>query len=214
MATRRRSSSQNRVSSALAALPRERADAGRADRQAIDLDPRDRRAELARWPLRQPVPVQLRHDQPARRGLARIDGVGNVSVFGAGQYAMRIWMDPQKLQARGLVPADVINAVNLQSRVDRGRTARASRRCPRQDFQYSINVPSKLDDVSEFENIIIKTDTGGQITRLQGRGARRARRAAVQPDLQAQRASRRRVSPSTSCPTPTRSTWPSASRSA
>jgi hydrophobic/amphiphilic exporter-1 (mainly G- bacteria), HAE1 family len=48
--------------------------------------------------------------------VSRIDGVGNVSVFGAGQYAMRLWLDPQKLQARKLVPADVINAVNLQSR--------------------------------------------------------------------------------------------------
>ena len=42
--------------------------------------------------------------------LARVPGVGNVNVFGVGQYAMRIWLDPQKLQARGLTPQDVIKA--------------------------------------------------------------------------------------------------------
>ena len=41
--------------------------------------------------------------------ISRIDGVGNVTVFGAGQYAMRVWLDPQKLQARNLIPSDVIN---------------------------------------------------------------------------------------------------------
>ena len=91
--------------------------------------------------------------------IARIDGVGNVAVFGAGQYAMRLWLDPQKLQARKLVPADVINAVNLQSRVDQRRAARACRPCPDgHEFQYTINVPSKLDDVSQFENIIVKAE--------------------------------------------------------
>ena len=57
---------ENRVSSALAALPESRAEAGRADDQEVDLDPRDRRAHLARRALRQPVPVELRDHQPAR----------------------------------------------------------------------------------------------------------------------------------------------------
>jgi HAE1 family hydrophobic/amphiphilic exporter-1 len=63
--------------------------------------------------------------------ISRVDGVGNVSVFGAGQYAMRLWLDPQKLQARKLVPADVINAVQPAKPPDRSRTARHSARARR-----------------------------------------------------------------------------------
>jgi hydrophobic/amphiphilic exporter-1 (mainly G- bacteria), HAE1 family len=93
--------------------------------------------------------------------IARVEGVGNVSVFGAGQYAMRLWLDPQKLQARNLVPQDVINAVNLQSR-STGAGQLGIPPVPQgQAFQYTINVPSKLDDVSQFEDIIIKADTSG-----------------------------------------------------
>jgi len=98
--------------------------------------------------------------------IARIDGVGSVSVFGAGQYAIRIWLDPQKLQARGLVPKDVIDAVNLQSRSTSAGQVGLPPVPQGQAFQYSINVHGKLDDVSEFENIIVKTDKGGRITRL------------------------------------------------
>ena len=98
--------------------------------------------------------------------LARLDGVGSVGVFGAGQYAIRIWMDPQKLQARGLVPSDVIEAVNLQSRSTSAGQVGLPPVPNGQAFQYSINVHGKLNDVSEFENIIVKTDAGGKITRL------------------------------------------------
>ena len=100
--------------------------------------------------------------------IARVDGVGNVSVFGAGQYAMRLWLDPQKLQVRNLVPQDVINAVNLQSRAT-GAGQLGIPPVPKgQEFQYTINVPSKLETVSQFEDIIIKADTSGsgRITRL------------------------------------------------
>jgi HAE1 family hydrophobic/amphiphilic exporter-1 len=100
--------------------------------------------------------------------LARIEGVGNVTVFGAGQYAMRIWLDPQKLQARKLVPSDVANAVNLQSRSTSPGQLGTPPVPAGQSFQYTLNVPSKLDEVADFENIIIKADgaAGGRTTRL------------------------------------------------
>lgn len=98
--------------------------------------------------------------------IARLDGVGSVSVFGAGQYAIRIWLDPQQLQARGLIPKDVIDAVNLQSRSTSAGQVGLPPVPQGQAFQYSVNVHGKLDDVSEFENIIVKTDKGGRITRL------------------------------------------------
>ena len=103
--------------------------------------------------------------------IARLPGVGSVAVFGAGQYAIRIWLDPQKLQARGLVPADVINAVNLQSRSTSAGQVGLPPVPQGQTFQYSINVRGKLDEVAEFENIIVKTDSGGRITRLKDVGS-------------------------------------------
>ncbi len=100
--------------------------------------------------------------------ISRIDGVGNVSIFGAGQYAMRIWLDPQKLEARKLSPADVINVVNLQSRSTVAGQVGIPPTPPGQNFQYTINVPSNLAAVAEFENIIVKTEqaSGGPVTRL------------------------------------------------
>ncbi|RTL72477.1 MAG: efflux RND transporter permease subunit [Hyphomicrobiales bacterium] len=100
--------------------------------------------------------------------IGRIDGVGNVAVFGAGQYAMRLWLDPEKMQARKLVPSDVVNAVNLQSRSTGGGQLGTPPAPVGQNFQYTLLVESKLFDPTEFENIIIKTDAsaGGRITRL------------------------------------------------
>ncbi|WP_026608402.1 efflux RND transporter permease subunit [Methylocapsa acidiphila] len=100
--------------------------------------------------------------------ISRIDGVGNVSIFGASQYAMRIWLDPQKLEARKLSPSDVTSAVNLQSRSTVAGQVGIPPAPPGQNFQYTINVPSNLDKVAEFENIIVKAaqESGGPVTRL------------------------------------------------
>ncbi|MDP4023734.1 multidrug efflux RND transporter permease subunit [Methylobacterium sp. NEAU 140] len=100
--------------------------------------------------------------------LARLNGVGNVNVFGAGQYAMRIWLDPDLLQARGLTPSDVINIVQQQSQeVTAGAVGMPP--VPKgQAFQYTLNVNGRLNDPSEFERIIVKAEgqDGGRITRL------------------------------------------------
>ena len=100
--------------------------------------------------------------------LARLPGVGNVTVFGVGQYAMRIWMDPQKLFSRGLTAQDVINVIGQQSQeVPAGQVgippAPAS-----QNFQYTVKVEGRFADVDQFANIIVKTDSsnGGQVTRI------------------------------------------------
>ncbi|MDL2401848.1 efflux RND transporter permease subunit [Rhizobium mayense] len=104
--------------------------------------------------------------------LARLPGVGNVSVFGAGQYAMRIWMNPELLQARGLTPQDVINVVQDQSQeVTAGQVGIPP--VPQgQAFQYTLNVSGRLDDAADFENIIVKVDqqNGGRITRIRDIG--------------------------------------------
>ena len=78
--------------------------------------------------------------------LARLPGVGSVSVFGAGQYAMRIWLDPDKMKARGLIVQDVINALSQQnSQVTAGQIGQP----PGPNdvaFQYTLNVAGRLDD--------------------------------------------------------------------
>jgi hydrophobic/amphiphilic exporter-1 (mainly G- bacteria), HAE1 family len=104
--------------------------------------------------------------------LARLDGVGNVTIFGAGQYAMRIWMNPDLLQARSLTPQDVISAVQLQSQEVAAGQLGAPPAPKGQDFQYTLNLKGRLDDPAEFENIVVKVDgtNGGRITRIRDIG--------------------------------------------
>jgi len=100
--------------------------------------------------------------------LARLPGVGNVTVFGVGQYAMRIWMDPKKLFSYGLVPQDVINAVQQQNQqVAAGQIGIPP--VPKgQDFQYTVDLQGRLDDPTQFGNIVVKAQSanGGRIVRL------------------------------------------------
>ncbi|GGC74369.1 efflux RND transporter permease subunit [Chelatococcus reniformis] len=104
--------------------------------------------------------------------LARLPGVGNVTVFGSGPYAMRVWMDPQKLQAFGLVPNDVVNAIQQQStEVTAGMVGMPP--APQDlNFQYTININGRFDNPTEFESIIVKVDNsnGGQIVRVRDIG--------------------------------------------
>ena len=76
--------------------------------------------------------------------LARVPGVGNVNVFGVGQYAMRIWMDPQRLYARGLTPRDVIAVIQQQSRqVSAGQVGQPPTP-DTQEFQYTVDIQGRL----------------------------------------------------------------------
>ncbi|HEX3350077.1 MAG TPA: efflux RND transporter permease subunit, partial [Acetobacteraceae bacterium] len=150
---------QNRVSAALASLPQAVQAQGvvvqkksTAILQIVSLTSPDNRYDslyLANY-----ATISLRDE------LSRLPGVGNVNVFGAGQYAMRIWLDPAKLQARGLAPSDVINAVQSQSQQVTAGQVGAPPAPPGQAFQYTIDISGRLDDPSEFANIIVKTGTG------------------------------------------------------
>ncbi len=97
--------------------------------------------------------------------LARLEGVGDVLVFG-GTYSMRIWMDPQKLKVRGLTVGDVVHAIREQNvQVAAGQIGRSP--IPEeQTFQYTVNVEGRLQDVSQFENIIVRAEPGGRFIRL------------------------------------------------
>lgn len=100
--------------------------------------------------------------------LARVPGVGDVGVFGAGEYAMRIWLDPGKLQARGLTPADVINAIKAQNQQISGGQIGAPPTKTNQPFQYTLNISSQLAHAVDFGNVVVKSspDNGGSLTRV------------------------------------------------
>ena len=98
--------------------------------------------------------------------LSRLPGVGNVNVFGAGQYSMRIWLDPEKLQARGLQPSDVVNSLQQQSQQVTAGQIGAPPAPAGQSFQYTLNIYGRLDDAEEFANVIVKTGSAGDITRV------------------------------------------------
>jgi HAE1 family hydrophobic/amphiphilic exporter-1 len=98
--------------------------------------------------------------------LTRIDGVGGVTVFGVGQYSMRVWLNPQQLQARSLEPTNVIAALSSQNTEVTAGQLGAPPAPGGQAYQFTVNANGELNTVREFEDIIVKSSTnnGGQIT--------------------------------------------------
>jgi hydrophobic/amphiphilic exporter-1 (mainly G- bacteria), HAE1 family len=98
--------------------------------------------------------------------LGRLTGVGNVNVFGAGQYSMRVWLDPEKMKARSLNAQDVVSALQQQSQqVTAGQVGMPP--APSSvDFQYTIDLSGRLSDVEQFEKVVVKTGSNGEVTRL------------------------------------------------
>jgi HAE1 family hydrophobic/amphiphilic exporter-1 len=106
-----------------------------------------------------------------RDELSRLPGVGNVTVFGAGQYSMRVWLDPNKLQVRGLMPQDVIQAIQQQSQQVTAGQVGMPPTPSGQAFQYTLNVNGRLDETGEFEDVIVKTGNNGDVTRVRDVGS-------------------------------------------
>ena len=95
--------------------------------------------------------------------LKRVNGVGSAGAFGSMLYSMRIWLKPDLMSAYGLMPSDVISALNDQSiEAAPGKFGENGN----QSFQYVIRFTGKLKTVQEFENIIIKSQDNGQFLRL------------------------------------------------
>ena len=104
--------------------------------------------------------------------LERLNGVGDVAVLGAGQYAMRVWLDPNLMQARGLTPQDVIGVIQQQSQEVAAGQIGAPPAVKGQDFQYTLNLNGRLNEAPDFENIVVKVEpgAGGRITRIRDVG--------------------------------------------
>src|SRR3712207_997326 len=102
-----------------------------------------------------------------RDELARIDGVGDINVFGAREYSMRVWLDPDKLSTRSLTAQDVVQAIQEQNvQVAAGIIGAQPVPKAATAFQYTVSTQGRLTDEHEFGEIVVKTGGDGQVTRV------------------------------------------------
>ena len=98
--------------------------------------------------------------------LARLGGVGDVQLFGMGDYSLRVWLDPNKVASRNLTATDVVTAIREQNRQVAAGSLGSPPAPGATSFQMSVNTQGRLVSEEEFENIIIRSGAGGEITRL------------------------------------------------
>ncbi len=98
--------------------------------------------------------------------LSRLSGIGDVKMFGIGDYSLRIWLDPNKTASRNLTATDVVNAVREQNRQVAAGQLGAPPAPNATSFQMSINSQGRLVTEEEFENVIVRSGPDGEITRL------------------------------------------------
>ncbi len=99
--------------------------------------------------------------------LARIKGIGDVSVLGAADYSMRIWVKPDRLAQLGVTISDIKKAINEQSKIIPGGKFGAEPAPPGTEFTYTVRLPDRLATVNQFKNIIIRTNPDGSQVKLE-----------------------------------------------
>ncbi|MDF1859738.1 MAG: multidrug efflux RND transporter permease subunit [Verrucomicrobiales bacterium] len=104
--------------------------------------------------------------QRIRDELARVDDVGNVTVYGAGQMSMRIWLDPDRMESFDLSATEVVNAIRQQNVQVAGGRIGASPAPVSVQNEFTVNVRGRLTEVSEFESIVVKAAAGGGLVRV------------------------------------------------
>jgi multidrug efflux pump len=98
--------------------------------------------------------------------LARLGGVGDVQLFGMGDYSLRVWLDPNKTASRNITATDVVNAIREQNRQVAAGQLGAPPSPSATSFQMSINTQGRLVTEEEFENVIVRAGDNGEITRV------------------------------------------------
>ena len=98
--------------------------------------------------------------------LTRVPGVASVSIFGAGQYAMRCWVNPDKLANLGVTVPEIINAMRAQNTVNPAGQIGGEPVPPGQQFTYTVRAPGRLPSAEEFGEIIVRADSNGGILHL------------------------------------------------
>ena len=98
--------------------------------------------------------------------LSRLPGVGSVSAFGAGEYSMRVWLDPAVMQVRGVTPADVMSAIQSQNMEVSAGSVGEPPQSSGEAFQFTLTSKGRLTSSTQFGDIIIKTNPDGSLLRL------------------------------------------------
>jgi HAE1 family hydrophobic/amphiphilic exporter-1 len=99
--------------------------------------------------------------------LLRLDGVGDITIFGERQYSMRIWLDPQKLAAYGMTSGDVVQALRDQNVQVNGGAIGGPPTSGTNAFQYTVTMQGRFADARQFRYVIVKTGTDGRLVQLQ-----------------------------------------------
>jgi HAE1 family hydrophobic/amphiphilic exporter-1 len=102
--------------------------------------------------------------------IKQLNGVGSAEVFGAGRYAMRLWLDPAALASQQLTPNDVVAALQEQNVQVGGGSIGAPPADAGQAYQYTVRLPGRLEEASEFENLVVKVADDGNLVRLRDVG--------------------------------------------
>ncbi len=105
-------------------------------------------------------------DQYVRDAIRRVPGVGNVLIFGERKFAMRLWLDPDKLAGRGLTGSDVVNALREQNVQVAAGSIGGSPAAPGQAYQISVRAEGRLADEREFEQVVIEAGPDGALVRV------------------------------------------------
>jgi len=98
--------------------------------------------------------------------MTRVPGIGQVTIFGAGQYAMRFWVRPDQLAKLGITVTEIMNAIKAQNTVNPAGQIGAEPVPPGQEFTYTVRAQGRLETEQEFENIVIRANPDGSIVRL------------------------------------------------
>ena len=98
--------------------------------------------------------------------MSRVEGIGNVQIFGAGQYAMRFWVRPDTLAKLGITVAEIINAINQQNTVNPAGQIGAEPVPAGQEFTYAVRSQGRLVSKEDFENIVVRANTDGSFVRM------------------------------------------------
>ena len=102
--------------------------------------------------------------------LARLDGVGDIRVFGSREYAMRVWLDPDRVAARNMTAGDVVKELQAQNAQVAAGVLDAPPLKNQGAFQFTVQTQGRLTEPEQFENVIVRTDAQGRVTRLRDIG--------------------------------------------
>ncbi|HXI72902.1 MAG TPA: multidrug efflux RND transporter permease subunit [Verrucomicrobiae bacterium] len=98
--------------------------------------------------------------------MTRVPGIASVSVFGAGNYAMRLWVRPDRLAQMGITVPEIINAIQAQNTVNPAGQVGGEPIPQGQQYTYAVRAPGRLDTAAQFEEIVLRASPGGSILRV------------------------------------------------